>query len=177
MRLLTACACVLAIAIAVPLTLSSVGSTPRAAGIGPTAPPNVVRDNVDDSAQVYIAVLRYALSSPAGPVWILTHTSSDIVPSNGGASATYLIASDVRDEISAELTYATWVDKSPVQGLDNKEHGTLVTLGPVEHVGSQVHVAIETWCGGLCAEGKTLVLRQVAGVWRVVGTTGPEWVS
>ena len=165
-------------AIALTMVVGTGGGNTPAGAIAPKASNTVAHDTAaGESGPIYVAVLRYALPTPGGPVWILTHTFSDIVESDGTGTPS-LIGSDVRAQIAAALSYPVqWVDKSPVRGLDNPEHGTVVTLGPIEDLHAEVHVAIETWCGGLCAEGKTLVLREVSGVWRVIGTTGPEWVS
>ena len=131
------------------------------------------------TVQIYITVLRYSVSAQEGPIWILTHTCSTIVHSDDATQCVpQLLPSDARTQIADALPYAVqWVDESPVKGIDNPEHGMLVTLGPIEHVGAEVNVAIVTWCGGLCAEGKTLVLHETSGTWSVTGSTGPRWVS
>lgn len=43
--------------------------------------------------------------------------------------------------------------------------------------GNRATLAIETLCGLLCGEGKTLDLARTGDGWRVTGQAGPEWVS
>jgi hypothetical protein len=55
--------------------------------------------------------------------------------------------------------------------------GVIVLLGEIERHGARVHVGYTSWCGGLCAQSETYVLRPKRGSWAVVGNTGQMIIS
>jgi hypothetical protein len=43
--------------------------------------------------------------------------------------------------------------------------------------GDRLEIPASAYCGGLCAHWMTLVVEQVAGAWKVTGTTGPVGIA
>lgn len=64
------------------------------------------------------------------------------------------------------------------QGMGGvKNHGVIITLGPIDSKKDQVHVSNGLWCGGLCGQWLTYVLAKDGGQWKITGTTGPYIIS
>jgi hypothetical protein len=53
----------------------------------------------------------------------------------------------------------------------------IITLGPIARRKGRVHVANGLWCGGVCGQWLTYVLREFEGQWSITGTTGPYAIS
>ena len=53
----------------------------------------------------------------------------------------------------------------------------ILSAGPIDGDGSRVEVSNSLWCGGLCAQWSTYVLKATDGAWNVTGTTGPIAIS
>lgn len=58
-----------------------------------------------------------------------------------------------------------------------KNDGVIISLGPIEHKNGVVHVHNGLWCGALCGQWQTYVLRQSETTWKITGTTGPYIIS
>jgi hypothetical protein len=64
----------------------------------------------------------------------------------------------------------------PLDGVKNE--GVIISLGPIEaKKPHRVQVSNSLWCGGLCGQWLTYVLREDDGRWRITGTTGPRIIS
>jgi hypothetical protein len=55
--------------------------------------------------------------------------------------------------------------------------GVLLTLGPIEGGGNEVHVGANLWINGLAGHWLTYVVELHGNKWRVMGTTGPVAIS
>jgi hypothetical protein len=60
---------------------------------------------------------------------------------------------------------------------DSKRFAVILSAGPIDGDESRVEVANSLWCGGLCAQWSTYVLKVTDGAWKVTGTTGPIAIS
>jgi hypothetical protein len=58
-----------------------------------------------------------------------------------------------------------------------KNDGVIISLGTIERKKNRVHVSNGLWCGGLCGQWLTYVLRRSEGRWKITGTTGPYAIS
>ena len=66
-------------------------------------------------------------------------------------------------------------DKGMDAGI--KGMGVILSVGSIDGHGSRVEVWNSLWCGGLCGQWTTYVLRSSDGRWRITGTTGPMAIS
>lgn len=55
--------------------------------------------------------------------------------------------------------------------------GVAVTLGRIALSGATARLPLSVQCGGLCGMGETLLLAKQSGIWVVIGSTGPSWIS
>jgi hypothetical protein len=55
--------------------------------------------------------------------------------------------------------------------------GVLISLGSIEHNGSNAQVPASLWINGLAGQWLTYVLEKEGGAWQVKGTTGPVAIS
>jgi hypothetical protein len=58
-----------------------------------------------------------------------------------------------------------------------KNHGVLISLGPIEGEGDRVEVGTSLWINGLAGQWLTYVLTGDDDAWKVTGTTGPMAIS
>ena len=58
-----------------------------------------------------------------------------------------------------------------------KNHGVIITLAPIKGGPRKVTVGNGLWCGGLCGQWQTYVVKKRAAAWEVTGTTGPYAIS
>jgi hypothetical protein len=64
------------------------------------------------------------------------------------------------------------------QGIGGvKNDGVIISLGPIERKNGRVQVSNGLWCGGLCGQWLTYVLRRLDSRWKITGTTGPSAIS
>jgi hypothetical protein len=64
------------------------------------------------------------------------------------------------------------------QGMGGvKNGGVIISLAPIHRKNGRVRVPNALWCGGLCAQWLTYILRRSDGRWRITGTTGPYAIS
>lgn len=72
---------------------------------------------------------------------------------------------------------ANRVRRGPQGMIGVKNDGVIIALGPIERRKGRVLVPNALWCGGLCAQWQTYVVREVDGQWKVTGTSGPLVIS
>lgn len=65
--------------------------------------------------------------------------------------------------------------KNGMDGVEND--GAIITLAPIAGGGDRTEVSNSLWCGGLCGQWLTYVVKLEGDVWRVSGTTGPYAIS
>ena len=63
-----------------------------------------------------------------------------------------------------------------MDGGDGK-FAAILSAGPIDGSGSRVEVSNSLWCGGLCAQWSTYVVKATGGGWKATGTTGPIAIS
>jgi hypothetical protein len=64
------------------------------------------------------------------------------------------------------------------RGLNGvRDNGVIITLAPIEGDGLKVEVPNSLWCGGLCGQWLTYVVKLEDERWRVTGQTGPYAIS
>lgn len=69
-------------------------------------------------------------------------------------------------------------DTVRLEGLEGvRKDGVIISLGPIEPAGDDVHVPAGLWCGGLCGQWLTYVLMGSEGEWQITGTTGPVAIA
>ena len=68
------------------------------------------------------------------------------------------------------------ISKERIDG-NGKRFAVILSAGPIEGGGSRVEVSNSLWCGGLCAQWSTYVLKATNGGWKATGTTGPIAIS
>jgi hypothetical protein len=104
-----------------------------------------------------------------------------------GVSVAATIPVSVQQAITQQLSdlksRVVWVDRfeSVPRGAKAGEvrgGGVIITLGDIHPVGSKsVHVIGNIYFASLGAGGRTYVLDNARGTWRITGTTGVEWIS
>jgi hypothetical protein len=106
-------------------------------------------------------------------------------PRRGGlfGPAAHPFSTDVVEELEEELR-----DLPPVRFIGDGErllggrqgvkgNGVIITLGPIDRDNKGVQVGTGLYCGGLCGQWLTYVLRERDDRWRITGTTGPYIIS
>jgi hypothetical protein len=58
-----------------------------------------------------------------------------------------------------------------------RDHGAVITLGPITGKGDRVEVGTGMFCGGTCGQWATYVLERRPDGWHTNGTTGPVSIS
>jgi hypothetical protein len=104
-----------------------------------------------------------------------------------GVSVAATIPAGVQQAVTSRLadlkSKVVWVDHSESVPRDPdtgvvRGGGMIVTLGDIHPVGrNSVHVIGEVYFANLGAGGRTYVLGNAGGTWRITGTTGVEWMS
>lgn len=54
---------------------------------------------------------------------------------------------------------------------------SVIRLGTADLHGATARVAIDYYCGPLCGQGMTLILKRTGDHWAVTGQTGYGWIS
>jgi hypothetical protein len=156
-------------------------SQPRAGGTDPA--------RVDQQTQIYAAVLRqYLTSGDAGfgvdyrfPwIFVLDHAVAGAGAPGHGAPGGGPIPPTARRAITRALTDVgplTFVASGEAVIVDRdrcasvRDHGILVTLGPVDRTGDSVQVGLNGFVACLGANSLTYLVRQSSGGWVVSGIT------
>jgi ABC-type transport system involved in multi-copper enzyme maturation permease subunit len=151
----------------------------------------------DDLASIYTAVARqlYVVDhtfekghqSPA--VYILATTDDSVGDPDAPRGEGQVIPEGVRQAVSDALAddpqvpaTVTWVESRDQVPMDDKDTveggGAIFTLGnPHFQTDGTVHVSASVYFANLGAGGRTYILQEVDGEWRIIGTTGVEWMS
>jgi ABC-type transport system involved in multi-copper enzyme maturation permease subunit len=162
--------------------------TPTAAASGTLDP--------EASAAIYAAVVRqlYTVDHTFGEppqfplVYLVRRTDDGVGDPEAPREAATEIADEVRDAVLARLAGTglpaefLWVGGR--EDVPTDEHGTVegggvvITLGNIHpQEDGSVLVAGSVFFGPLGAGGRTYVLEQIDGEWRVTGDTGVQWMS
>jgi hypothetical protein len=173
-----------AIAVAVPLLAVRDGGVgggdAAAAPAGTTSNAAAGATNrVSDQALIYAAALSYRATGPSDreEVFVRDYVCKTVITKPGSQCADSPIPMSVRREMAQLLPF-------PVRfvaqewGPRNGPEKSLTVFGTlaIAH-GNRATLGIETLCGLLCGEGKTLVLSRTGDGWQVTGDTGPDWIS
>ena len=79
------------------------------------------------------------------------------------------------------ITFVSGADAHRIadQRMDggDAKFAAILSVGPIDGSGSRVEVSNSLWCGGLCAQWSTYVLKATEGGWKATGTTGPIAIS
>jgi ABC-2 type transport system permease protein len=161
----------------------------------PTPTPSAVLPGEDEAA-IYAAVVRqlytvdhtFGDQPPNFPVVYLLQWTDDSVGDPGASQDDpRLLPTAIQEGIAAALADLPaefrWVaarDEVPLEepGSRVKDGGAIIAVGNIhEQDDGSVHVSASIYFRNLGAAGKTYVLQRVDGLWRVVGTTGTEWIS
>ena len=191
-RLVPALVCASALLTACADDSSPVVVAPTQKSASPSPPGSV---EYARTLQIYTAVIRRLVTvdhtfgsgpSPFKHVWVLDHTVPDVAkPTTQQDAPGEPFSEPLKTDLKAALT-----DLPPLDFIDAfgdagdmkanppvKDHGVIITLGPLERHGAEIHVGHEIWCGGLCAEWFTYVLQQRSGVWTITGDTGERDIA
>jgi hypothetical protein len=146
---------------------------------------------VDQQAQIYAAVLRQYLTSGDAAIaadhrfpqiFVIDHGVPGAGASGHGASGGGPIPPAARRAITHALT-----DVGPLTFVASREeviveprgcthvrdHGILITLGPVEGTGDRVQVVVDAFVSCLGADSLTYEVQQTSSGWMVSGITPP----
>jgi hypothetical protein len=134
---------------------------------------------VTDEALIYAAALSEGTTASSGrsDVFVRDYVCTTVISKPGSQCADAPIPMSVRREVAQLLPFPVRF-VGQVWGPRNGPEKSLTVLGTLTGAhGNRATLEIETLCGLLCGEGKTLVLARTGDGWRVTGQTGPEWVS
>jgi ABC-2 type transport system permease protein len=178
-----------------PAVVGPVPTDPPFLSPVPTPTPNAIVPGEDEAA-IYAAIVRqlytvdhtFGDQPPNFPVVYLLQWTDDSVGDPGAPQNDPRLLPPVVQEgiaavladLPAEFRWVATKDEVPLEesGGRVKDGGAIITVGNVrEQDDGSVHVSASIYFANLGAAGKTYVLRQVNGVWQVVGTTGTEWIS
>jgi hypothetical protein len=172
-----------AIAVAVPLFAlgggGGGGSDAAAAANNTSGAAAGGTNRVSDQASIYAAALSHQVtgSSERTEVFVRDYVCKTVITKPGSQCADSPIAMSVRLEMTQLLPF-------PVRfvaqewGPRNGPEKSLTVFGTltIAHR-NRATLGIETLCGLMCGEGKTLVLSRTGDGWQVTGDTGPDWIS
>ena len=179
-----------------------VGACTESQPAAPVAPPPRPETKPDDGVarriEIYSAVIRRLVTrdhtfgsgpSPFQRVYVLDGVisdASDPMAANllGPAARPFPppLVSGIRERLR-RLPPLRFVNNAkrvrrgkPLYGVKND--GVIISLGRIEVTRPhRVQVSNSLWCGGLCGQWLTYVLREEDGRWRITGTTGPVAIS
>jgi ABC-type transport system involved in multi-copper enzyme maturation permease subunit len=185
-----------------PTALTGDGTYPFPGGtptpLPPPAPESSGEWSTEDQAVIYSLVTRqlYTVDHTFGntpPNWqvvYLVQTTDDGASGdpNLAPMEPALLTDAVQQDIVANLgdlpAKFIWVDQAgdaptdPDTGMVEGGLGVIITFGNIHaQPDGSVLVPASLYFGNLGAGGKTYILGQVDGVWRITGTTGVEWIS
>jgi hypothetical protein len=148
------------------------------------------------SIEVYAAVFRQLVTedhtfgggpTPFDSVFIV----SGVVVNGGRSRNMWKITEPFSDAVRAGLRSElralpplTFVSRAEARRIAKKRMdgggrklAVILAAGPIDGDGSRVEVPNSLWCGGLCAQWSTYVLKATDGEWKTTGTTGPIAIS
>jgi hypothetical protein len=180
-------AAVLSLAAAVGLPLSLGGSEHARGGVGSSSmpgPPNsgVARPAIRPPeamvrAEIYASALAYETGgSSAAVVHVRDRVCATVVTEPELHCGDGVIPADVQRRVGALVVQRVRF-VGPVPAPISVDEPSLVVFGALTVEGGRATLGIEEFCGPLCGHGRTLVLSRSDGNWRVVGSTGPQWIS
>jgi len=157
------------------------------ATVNPNATPTPIA--VDVQAQIYAAAIReiHSLARSKTLVYVVRSTE-DLVYADAPIAPPVELPSNLQKAITAQLEEAAfeliWVgapDQAPIDPNNGEVaggDGILITLGNIhpQDDGSALLSFFMT-CADMCGVGKTYVLSQSSGIWKVSGSVGPEIAS
>jgi hypothetical protein len=133
---------------------------------------------ISGRAAIYAAALIHrSTGSVHADVYVRDQVCATVISKPGSQCADSAVPTRVRRELAQLLPFPVhfvaqrwgprtgWVKSLIVFGSLTITQPDRATLG------------IETLCGPLCGDGKTLVLARTGDGWRVTGQTGPDWIS
>ena len=151
--------------------------------------------SVRDEAAIYAAAIRqiyekddtYGGSLRPPVVYLVRKTDDSVGDPDIENSESKVLEETILSGISSALedlpTELIWVEdeKDVVRDPDTGQvagEGVIITLGNVhpQRDGS-VHISGSIFIASLAAGGKTYIVQQVDGLWKVTGTTGVQWIS
>jgi hypothetical protein len=142
--------------------------------------------------------VRPAASAPSAPTQASVYAAVLTGPRRQGIVRPVWVASSICRSIPTTPKAATCADAAIPPAVQRKVEELLgpqlrftaspplprhpgdapvVEFGRLDVRGDWARLGIETFCGPVCGEGQTLVLRLRGGHWRVTGSVGPRWVS
>lgn len=163
-------------------------------GVAPTITPSGSPGSSQEEADIYAAVIESMVKSDRkgrfgfDRIYIVDGPVDDAGDPMTGFQRSHDPFGDPMELALAErlralppvefIAHAEDVQVGP-QGMDGvKDHGLIITLEPIRHrSATRVHVGHSQWCGGLCGQWSTSVVKLIQGVWKVTGTTGPMAIS
>jgi hypothetical protein len=184
----------IAAVLAAGLTLAACGAAPESPAGGGPAPKGTGRQR--RTIGIYSAVVRQLVTVDhtfgSGPppfkhVYVLDHAverAGDPMEDDDNSAAHF--SDEVKEGLREELKHLPPIDfisdpdsvrlgKDGMRGV--KDHGVVITLGPIAGRRGKAKVANSLWCGGLCGQWLTYVVELEDGSWEVTETTGPAAIS
>ena len=156
------------------------------------APPVI---SPSDEAAIYSAIIRriYIEDDTFGgmlqpsTLYIIRYTNDKAGDPAIQSSESVLLSESVQSEITTALqdlpTKVVWVDTREDVELDPQgdsvtDNGAMITLGNMHlQEDGSIHVAGSIYVANLAAGGQTYILKQMDGVWTIIGNTGVQWIS
>lgn len=157
--------------------------------------PNPTGLGDDETAQIYataiveICTVDHSFGeSPRWPLVYLLSNTDDLAMTGGPIAPSQTMTAELQEAITAELASQPfelkWIadmNEAPIDpnnGQVAQGEGIVITLGNVHpQTDGSVQLSFFMTCGGLCGIGKTYVLNQVSGSWKVTGAVGPVIMS
>lgn len=173
-----------------PRAAPSSDGPPRAA----PSPTSQVAGQEQQTIDIYAAVIRRLVTkdhtfggapSPFEHIYVVDGAVEDAAdPMKGDGRPIGPFAEDIKRGLEKKLRGLPPIDfisnpdsvRLGKNGLI-KNHGVMVTLGPIEGDGDKVEVGNSLWCGARCGQWLTYVVKVKGGRWEVTGTTGPYPIS
>ena len=173
------------ILLSLTLTLSTLASC--------ATPASTLSEDDQAEADIYAAVVRqlYTVDHTFGEppnfpiVYLLRATDDRAGDPRETEARSSIVAESVRGAIVAALDNLPaefiWVDDRDEVPMDRgmvEGNGVIITLGNVHfQEDSSALVSASIYIANLAAGGRTYIVKQVDGIWQVVGDTGVIWIS
>jgi hypothetical protein len=168
--------------------------TPITAGSPTPAGSMPLGERISEKSEIYAKVIRRLIlrdhtfgggKSPFKRIYVLDGINPDAASpmKDTLASPTKPFSADLKRDITEQLGSLPpieFVEKAETvqrKRGDVRKDGVIIVLGPIEGNNQRVEVPNALWCGGLCAQWLTYVLKERSGSWTITGTTGPMAIS
>jgi hypothetical protein len=167
--------------LAIVLALAACTSSPGAVSPGGSlhATPSMhSRPEPSDLARIYAAAVGGHVARLHRTTYLIGHFCTGMVDiASRGPCRAGPISAGMRHALVRLLGSRLRITERAPSTVPGRRGPVVIRLGSADVRGTTARVPIDTYCGPLCGEGMTLILKRTGGQWAVSGQTGFSWIS